>query len=209
MQKTAEQHVKIVTADPSGIGLFGLAMATLVACTMKLGWTSGASLVIPWALFLGGAAQIFAGVIDAKKNNIFGATVFSAYGLFWLGLSVSLLIQMGALGETLALAADPNQLGAAYLGYFIFSVFMTIGSFETNKNLIIIFIFIDLLFLGLFLSTFGIAEHAMHSLAAWSELGIAVFSFYGCIATVLNTHFGRVFLPLGKPLGIFKRPCAE
>ena len=37
-----------------------------------------------------------------------------------------------------------------------------------------------------------------------SELLIAIMSFYGCGAAVLNKHFGKVFLPVGKPFGIFK-----
>ena len=48
-------------------------------------------------------------------------------------------------------------------------------------------------------------EHATHMLAAYSELAIAIVSFYGCGAAVLNTHFGKVFLPVGKPFGIFKK----
>ena len=43
-----------------------------------------------------------------------------------------------------------------------------------------------------------------HGIAAWSELLIAIMSFYGSAAAVLNKHFGRVFLPVGKPFGIFK-----
>lgn len=41
-------------------------------------------------------------------------------------------------------------------------------------------------------------------MAAYSEFLISIFSFYGSAAAVLNPHFGRVFLPTGKPLGIFK-----
>lgn len=47
------KEVKISTADPSAIGLFGLAIVTFVASTQKLGWTEGLGLVIPWAIFLG------------------------------------------------------------------------------------------------------------------------------------------------------------
>jgi uncharacterized protein len=36
-----------------------------------------------------------------------------------------------------------------------------------------------------------------------SELLIALFSFYGSAAAVLNTHYGRVVLPVGKPFGAF------
>lgn len=199
-----ESKVKIVVADPSAIGLFGLAMVTLVASSQKLGLTSGVSLVIPWAIFLGACAQLVACINDFKHNNHFGATAFGAYAFFWFAMAMSWMIQNGVFGETLAAAADPKQFGFAFLGYLIFTLFMTIGAMETNKVLFFIFVLIDFLFLGLALSNLGIAEHAMHSLAAYSELLIAIFSFYGCGANVLNNHFGKTFLPVGKPFGIFK-----
>ncbi|MBP6143340.1 MAG: acetate uptake transporter [Proteocatella sp.] len=199
-----ESKVKIVVADPSAIGLFGLAMVTLVASSQKLGLTSGVSLVIPWAIFLGAAAQLVACINDFKHNNHFGATAFGAYAFFWFAMAMSWMIQNGVFGETLAAAADPKQFGFAFLGYLIFTLFMTIGAMETNKVLFFIFVLIDFLFLGLAFSNLGIAEHAMHSLAAYSELLIAIFSFYGCGANVLNNHFGKTFLPVGKPFGIFK-----
>lgn len=34
-------EIKITNADPSALGLFGLAMVTLVASSVKLGLTSG------------------------------------------------------------------------------------------------------------------------------------------------------------------------
>lgn len=199
-----ESKVKIVVADPSAIGLFGLAMVTLVASSQKLGLTSGVSLVIPWAIFLGACAQLVACINDFKHNNHFGATAFGAYAFFWFAMAMSWMIQNGVFGETLAAAADPKQFGFAFLGYLIFTLFMTIGAMETNKVLFFIFVLIDFLFLGLALSNLGIAEHAMHSLAAYSELLIAILSFYGCGANVLNNHFGKTFLPVGKPFGIFK-----
>lgn len=199
------QEVKIVTADPSAIGLFGLAVITLVASSQKLGITQGVSLIIPWALFLGALAQLVASANDFKHNNTFGATAFGAYGFFWLGVAFTWLIQNGIFGEKLAKAADPKQLGFAFLAYLIFTIFMTIGAMETHKVLFLIFFFIDFLFLGLSLSTLGIAPEFGHELAAYSELIISLLSFYGSAAAVLNNHFGRVFLPVGKPFGIFKK----
>ncbi|GGI17569.1 acetate uptake transporter [Gottfriedia solisilvae] len=199
------QQVKITTADPSAIGLFGLAMVTLVASTQKLGITDGVSLVLPWAIFLGAIAQLFASIQDFKHKNTFGATAFGGYAFFWLAVGTTWLIQLGCFGETLAKAADVKQLGFAFIGYLIFSIFMTIGAMETHKVLFIIFVLIDCLFIGLSLSTLGIMEHATHTFAAYSELGIAIMSFYGSAAAVLNVHFGREFLPVGKPFGIFKK----
>lgn len=74
-------------ADPSALGLFGLAIVTLVACSQKLGITDGTAAVMGWAIFLGGCAQLIAGLIDLRKNNAFGGTAFIAYGLFWLAMA--------------------------------------------------------------------------------------------------------------------------
>jgi len=60
------------------------------------------------------------------------------------------------------------------------------------------------LFLGLTLDAFNIMPDFAHALAAWSELIISMLSFYGAAAAVLNPHFGKVFIPVGKPFGIFK-----
>ena len=199
------QKVKVVVADPSALGLFGLAIITLVASSQKLGITEGVSLVIPWAIFLGATAQLFACINDFKHDNTFGATAFGAYAFFWYSMGLTWLIQNGVFGEKLASAADPKQLGFAFLGYLVFTAFMTLGAMETHKVLFAIFVFIDLLFIGLTLNSFGIMPELSHGLAAWSELIIAILSFYGSAAAVLNKHFGKVFLPIGKPFGIFKK----
>lgn len=200
----ADVKSTIVTANPSALGLFGLAMITLVASSQKLGWTEGTALIIPWVIFLGASAQLFACVNDAKLNNTFGATAFGGYAFFWYAVGLTWLIQNGVFGETIMQNMDIKQLGFAFVGYLIFSIYMTIGAMETNKVLFIIFVLIDFLFIGLSFSTFGIAEEAFHSLAAYSELFIAIFSFYGSACVVLNTHFGKEFLPQGKPFGVFK-----
>ncbi len=204
MKNTEVQNVKITNADPSALGLFGLAMVTLVASTQKLGITEGYSFVIPWAIFLGAFAQLFASINDSKRNNTFGTTAFGAYAFFWMGVAASWMIDMGVFGEALASNVDPKQLGFAFLGYLIFTIFMTLGAMETHKVLFLIFLFIDFLFLGLTLDSFGIGGNFPHYLAAYSELIIALLSFYGAGASVLNEHFGKVFLPVGEPFGIFK-----
>ena len=205
MNKLETQNIKITNADPSALGLFGLAMVTLVASSQKLGFTEGLSFIIPWAIFLGAFAQLFACINDSKRNNVFGTTAFGGYAFFWLGVASSWMIKMGVFGEELASNVDPKQLGVAFVGYLIFSIFMTIGAMETNKVLFTIFFLIDFLFIGLSLNSFGVLPEFSHKLAAYSELLIALFSFYGSAAAVLNAHFERQFLPIGKPFGIFKK----
>lgn len=198
-------YTKTLVADPTPLGLFGLAMVTLVASSQKLGLTSGLSLVLPWAIFLGAFVQLIACFFDFKHNNIFGATAFGAYAFFWFGVALSWMVRMGVFGDILSAQADSKQLGLAFVGYLIFTLFMTIGAIETNKVLLAIFILIDVLFIGLVGDVFGWFKGA-HTLAAYAELGIALLSFYGSGAIVLNHHFGKTFLPIGKPLGVFKTP---
>jgi len=201
--KANTTNVQAVIANPSALGLFGLAIVTFVASSQKLGITEGTSLIIPWAIFLGACAQLVAGFSDSKLNNAFGATAFCGYGFFWLGVSTTWLIQNGVFGEAIMANMDIKQLGFAFLGYLIFTLYMTVASATTNKVLFIIFILIDLLFIGLACSVFGIAAGAMHLLAAVAELLIALFSFYGSAAIVLNGQYGKQILPLGKPIKLF------
>ena len=207
MANTALQNteMKIITADPGPIGLLGLAIVTLVASSQKLGWTEGLSVLIPWAIFLGATAQLIASLMDFKKNNVFGATAFGGYALFWYGMAMSWMIKIGIFGKAAADGFDAKQLAFVFLGYFIFTFYMTIGAMETTKVLFAIFFLIDFLFIGLTFSNFGIAEEFFHAMAGWSEFGIALLSFYGSGAGLLNNHFGYQFLPLGKPFGIFKK----
>lgn len=203
------QQVKLTTAEPSGIGLFGLAIVTLVASSQKLGWTDGLGFVLPWAIFLGGFMQLYASKLDAKLGSTFGATAFSAYGFFWLAVGTGWLIQAGVFGQTLAAQTDVHQLGIVYLGYLGFTIFMTIGALETNKVLFTIFFLINFLFIGLGFSSLGIMEHTMHNIAAIAELLVGILSLYGAGANVLNRHFGFEFLPLGKPFGIINKQRAR
>jgi hypothetical protein len=196
--------VKHMVSNPSAMGLFGLAMVTFVASSQKLGFTEGTALVIPWAIFLGACAQIFAAINDSKLGNTFGATAFGAYGFFWLAMAFTWMTQNGVFGAEMAANADTKQLAVAFIGYLIFSLYMTVGSMSTNKMLFIIFVLIDFLFIGLALSVLVIAKEPMHMIAAVSEFLIALVGFYGSGAVLLNEQYGKVILPLGKPFKVFQ-----
>lgn len=199
-QSQQTQQVSVKVADPSAIGLFGLAMVTLVASSQKLGITSELAYILPVAIFLGGLAQLYASVSDSKLNNTFGSTAFGAYGFFWLVVGSCWLIKYGVFGTVLQTAMDPKQLGFVYFGYLIFTLFMTYGAAGTHKVLFTIFVLIDFLFLGLSMDSFHILPEIGHPLAAYSEALISLFSFYGAGASVLNVHYGKIVLPVGKAL---------
>jgi len=198
--ETQNLNVKIVNCDPSALGLFGLAMVTLVAASQKLGITSGTSFIIPWAIFLGGFAQLFACINDSKRDNVLGTITFGGFALFWFAVGTTWLMKSGILGEAIALEVASLHLGFAFTGYVIFAFFLTYGFATTNKVLFVDFIFIDLLLISLALNAFGVAPEFTGYLAGFSELAVSLISFYAFGATVLNQHFGKVIFPLGKPL---------
>ena len=73
-------------ADPAGLGLAAFALTTFLLSLVNAGIMPKAAspIVLAVALTFGGIAQLLAGMWEYRKGNVFGATVFSAYGAFWL-----------------------------------------------------------------------------------------------------------------------------
>lgn len=197
-------EAKITMADPTALGVFGLSMVTFVAASQKMGWTTGTEFLVPWAIFLGAIAQLWASTVDFKKNNYFGATVLGAYGLFWVGVATHWMIALGWFGK-LSVKADPKQIAFAFFGYLIFSLFITVAALEANKAFAAILILIDVLLLSLGLATLGINPELFSKIGAYSEFTISIIGFYAAGANFLNSFFGRTVLPLGAPLGLIKK----
>jgi succinate-acetate transporter protein len=204
MTATQPHETKIVSADATALGVFGLALVTFVASTQKMGWTAGSVYLIPWALFLGSIAQIWAAAVDFKRNNHFGAIVLGAFGLFWIAVTMHWAIDNGWFGS-LPDNADKKQFGYACFAYLFFCIFITVAAFEANKVFAAIMVLILVLLGSLGLQLLGIKPKTFAPLAAWSELLISLLGFYGAGAIFLNGFFGRQILPLGAPMGWIKK----
>ena len=159
-------ETKIIMSDPTALGVFGLSMVTFVAASQKMGWTTGATFLIPWALLLGSIAQIWASTIDFKKNNYFGSIVLGAYGLFWAAVAMHWAISQGWFGPLDPAKADPRQLAYACIGYFFFSLFIMIAAFEVNKMFALMLVLINILLPSLALSILGVNPPLFSTLAA-------------------------------------------
>ncbi|PCG19723.1 GPR1/FUN34/YaaH family transporter [Brachyspira sp. G79] len=200
-----EVKVTQTLADPAPFGLFGLAVITFVASTQKLGLTSGFSGLIPWAIFLGCITQFVAAIIDFKKENVFGATVFGSFGLFWIAVAFIWLTTLGVFGEEMKNTIDMRQFGVVCIAYLFLVGPLTFGAAEAHKVLFFIFVAVDVLLVAMALNYLGIAVKETQIVAGISELIAGLLGFYGAAAGVLNKNLGRVVLPVGKPLGIFKK----
>lgn len=208
-QSAIISETKIVMSDPTAMGVFGLSMATFVASSQKMGWTTGVINLVPWLLFLGSIAQVWAASVDFKKNNYFGSIVLGVYGLFWGAVAMHFAIAQGWFGPIDPAKADAKQLAFACLGYFFFSLFIMVAAFEANKMFAIILVLINILLPSLALSIFGVNPPLCSALAAWTELLISLLGFYTAGAIFLNSYFGRPIVPLGKPFGFIQKGPAK
>ncbi|MDY3114107.1 MAG: acetate uptake transporter [Helicobacter sp.] len=195
-----EKQELIVTnavADPSALGLFGLAVVTIVASMQKLGVIAGIEAILAWAIFLGGFGQLIASILDFKKQNVYGATAFGAFGLFWLAVTFMWLCSSGALGEELA-KIDKKGFGFVCIAYLIFCLIFTYAGIFLSKFMVIIFLLIDFLFIGL-IGQYLFDLKAAGIFAGVFEFLISLVSFYGVAVFVINYSAKRQILTLGKP----------
>ncbi|SDI33895.1 acetate uptake transporter [Desulfosporosinus hippei] len=204
------QEVKVAYtgADPTAFGVMGLSLICFVASSSKLSFTDpkATGLLVIWAALLGGLVQIIAALIDFKKGNVFGGTVLGAYGFFWVGMAFSWATLNGMLGEGMKAAADPKQLGVVFVGYLIFSLFITVASFETNVPFIIILLLIDVLFITLACVSFKWGPIALYAqIAGWTEFLISLVGFYSVGGIFFKNFYGRDILPMGAPMGLIKK----
>lgn len=184
-------ETKMRLADPAALGIFGLAMATLVASSQKLGISEGTSGLLPWVFFLGGFAQLIACAGEYKRDNIFAATAFGAFGLFWL--TIGMVWYLPELG----LSGDMKQLGFAFIGYLIFCIYMSYGAAAINKAFLAIFLLVDLLLIALVFNVFfGVPGY----IAGIAEILVSAASFYTAAAILFKGMTGFEVLPMGKPV---------
>ena len=193
---TIETTIKVFpVAEPAALGLLGLAIAALVLASadLKLVSDTGKSLMIPWVVMFGATAQLIAGTMEFKRNNTFGATVFTIYAMTMFSIALTLFIK----NSTILSEGDIAYYAYGLVGILIFSLIATVASLMTNKTLLAILIAVDL----------AVALLIPHYLYKMSSVPAGVFllltsilSFYGAMAILLNTMAGRPILPLGKPL---------
>jgi uncharacterized protein len=191
----AAVSVRDTTANPAPLGLLGFGMTTVLLNLHNAGLYELNSMIIGMGIFVGGIAQIIAGIEEWKKNNTFGATAFTAYGSFWISLVAIWLIPRTAMGE--GLKSDEVSMGWYLLLWGIFTAFMFIGTLRLNRALQTVFGSLVVLFLLLSIGDFtGIKP--IKVIAGIEGVFCGLSAIYACAAQILNEVYGKSMLPLGK-----------
>jgi uncharacterized protein len=183
------------TGNPAPLGLLGFGMTTVLLNLHNAGLYELNSMIIGMGIFVGGIAQIIAGVQEWKKNNSFGATAFTAYGVFWITLVIIWLLPRTSIGD--GLKPDEVSMGWFLLMWGIFTAFMFIGTLRLNRALQTVFGSLVILFLLLALGDFtGIK--GIKTLAGVEGTFCGLSAIYTSAAQILNEVYGKSVLPLGK-----------
>jgi uncharacterized protein len=174
-------------AEPAALGLAAFGLTTFVLSFANAGWIPGGGVsVLGLALFYGGIGQVIAGIWEFANRNTFGATAFTSYGLFWM--AAWFLLTSGN-------KVDAAGVGLFFLAWAIFTLYMTFAAIKTNLIILLVFIALTLTLVFLAISEFANSEAIQH-IGGYLGVVTAVFAFYGSFATVINSTFKRVVLPV-------------
>jgi uncharacterized protein len=201
-------------ADPAPLGLAAFALTTFLLSAKNANWMGSATgaAFLGYAFAYGGLIQLLAGMWEFRNRNVFGATAFSTYGGFWIGLGIWYqLVALPAITgakTTVALAAavkGVNQdVGWILLAFAIFNTYMLILSSQINMAVFLVFLTLELteiiLFIGNFAAGSAVKPTGLIIFGGYVGIVTALVAWYTSMAGVSNGIAGKVRFPVGKPL---------
>lgn len=201
----------IPAADPAPLGLAGFALTTFLLSGHGASFIPDAIWVGP-ALFYGGVVQLLAGMWEFRNRNVFGATAFSTYGGFWLGLGS--VVVLADVSKTFAGSLAGNNLNNALawflIAFGIFNFYMLLWSMRVSVAVFGVFLTLQitevLLAIGYFNLSHGGTTYILHA-GGWAGIVTAAVAWYTSAAGVVNGMAPGVVLPVGAaPIGRIGSP---
>jgi len=197
MQNETTQQVTTVknldiTANPAPLGLVAFGMTTVLLNLHNAGFFALGSMILAMGIFYGGLAQVIAGIEEWKKNNTFGATAFTSYGLFWMSFVALLVLPKMGLAD----ASDKTAIAAYLAMWGIFTLVMFIGTLKANRALQLVFGTLAILF---FLLALGDAtgNGTITIIAGYEGILCGFIAIYAGLAQVLNEMYKKTVAPIG------------
>ena len=190
----------VALANPAALGLGGFALTTfLLSVHNAMGATREPLLVFfGFAIFYGGLAQFCAGMWEFKAGNTFGATAFSTYGAFWMGVAGTVVL---VLWGKLAATDVTSTLAWILTAFAIFNTYMLFISART-QNVAVFLVFLTLEITEILLAWGNFngdqAGHGLVSIGGWMGIITALVAWYTSAAVVANSV--RPMLPVGRPI---------
>ena len=177
--------------NPAVVGLAGFGLTTMVLQFHNVGWC-GVGPVVTVGLIFGGFAQLIAGFQEMRTGNNFGYCAFTAYGCFWIALSLIFLGNRFGIYKS-----NTTDVGWFLIAFTIYTGIMWIGSMRINGALALTFTTLFIGFILLDLAHFGYPY--LTRIAGYELMLCALLAWYTMARIILGDVFGRDILPAGKP----------
>jgi len=190
-------------ADPAPLGLAGFALTTFLLSGHNASFIPDLIWVGP-ALFYGGLVQLLAGMWEFRNRNVFGATAFSTYGGFWMGLGIFVVLAGTTKFVGGYAGGDLTNALAWYLFAFaIFNTYMLIASARLNMAVFSVFLVLEITEIALVIGFFNLSHGGtawwLH-FGGWCGIVTAGVAWYTSSAGVMNGVAGRTVFPVGPAL---------
>jgi succinate-acetate transporter protein len=194
-------------ADPAPLGLAAFALTTFLLSAANAHWMTKATgdAWLGYAFAYGGLGQLLAGMWEFRNRNVFGATAFSTYGGFWIGLGLWALLVApapagaGPLATAVHAAAANKDLGWILLAFAIFNTYMLIWSTQVNVAVFTVFLTLEATEIVLFIGFLGGNANVV-KVGGYVGIVTALAAWYASAAGVANGMGGRLTAPVGKPI---------
>ncbi len=191
METPSNFKILDTTANPAPLGLLGFGMTTVLLNIHNAGFFPLDSMILAMGIFYGGVAQIIAGIMEWKKNNTFGTTAFTSYGLFWLTLVGLIVLPKAGLGE----ASGSLAMGFYLFMWGVFTAVMFFATLRLNGALQFIFGSLAILFFLLAIGDWT-GNATITTIAGYEGIICGASAIYCGLAQVLNEVYDRTVLPI-------------
>ncbi len=185
-------------ADPAPLGLAAFAATTFLLSAANAGWMSKATgdAWLGYAFAYGGFGQLLAGMWEFRNRNVFGATAFSTYGGFWIGLALwALLVAPKATSP----AAAAHDIAWILLVFAIINTYLLILSTQVNMAVFLVFLTLEITEIILVIGNFSGSTGTV-KFGGYVGLVTALVAFYTSAAGISNGLAGKLRFPVGRPL---------
>jgi uncharacterized protein len=185
-------------ANPAPLGLAAFALTTFLLSAANANWMTAATgdAWLGYAFAYGGLCQLLAGMWEFRSGNVFGATAFSSYGGFWIGLGLWALL---VVPHATSAAQAGHDVAWILLAFAIFNTYMLIMSAAVNTAVFAVFLTLEVTEIVLFIGNFATNSTIVH-IGGYIGIITALTAWYTSAAGVAAGVGGRVQLPVGKPL---------
>jgi len=198
MEVKAQPITTPPAADPGPLGLGAFALTTFLLSAKNATWTHGTDAWLGMAFAYGGVTQLLAGMWEFRNRNVFGATAFSTYGGFWIGLGLyALLVAPHAKNAS----QEHNDLAWILLAFAIFNTYMLLWASQVNLAVFTVFLTLEATEIVLFIGFFNNNADTVKA-GGWIGVITAAAAWYASAAGVINNMMPRPLLPVGKPMAL-------